>query len=706
MIMQIVRRVTTGLALLLAIASMPFSYAQELKKVTIEEATPGSREYWKIVPQSLPVVGVAPSGVLLHLQEGIYAQGLDIKTRLLKWEHVGGRGNFTPFSERVLAGWVDNDYVLYDYLDSKVVARYSVDRDKWSTQAVAPNGSYMMLSDRKNIAVMVPGGTPYQLTQDGSFDVTYGIEVHRSEFGISGGLFISPDSRYVAFYRNDQSDVEPYPIVRVNSHIAVHDPIKYPMAGRKSERVTIGIYDTQAGTIQYLETGAPYDRFFTNIAWAPDSRSLLIDEVERSQQVTHLREYDVTSGRLLRTLIEERNPKYIEPREPIHFLSDGRFVRLSRVDGYSHFYLYSREGKLLRQITRGAWEVKELLGIDEHAGKIYFTSNKDYIIGQDLYSVNLEGGASVRLTEGEGWHSVTMSDDYKLFLDNFSNLNTPGVSTLVSLESGEKKEILRAEDPLVAYEKPVVELGSLKSDSGDDLYYKLTRPATLEAGKKYPVVLYVYGGPHSQLVNDSWRGLRMGWDTYMASQGYVVFTLDNRGTAHRGMGFESITHRQLGTVEMADQMKGIEYLKGLPYVDSDRIGVYGWSFGGFMTTNLILTYPETFKVGVAGGPVMDWSYYEVMYGERYMDTPEENPEGYAKNNLIKRAGDLKGRLLLIHGGVDPVVLWQHSQLFLQAAVKAVTLPDYMVYPMDEHNVRGQDRVHLHKVICRYFEDHL
>lgn len=701
-----IRRVVKGLALMLAIAGVQLSYGQELRKTTIEEATPGSREYWKIVPQSLPVVGVAPSGVLLHLQDGLYAQGVDIKTRLLKWEDVGGRGDFTPFAERILAGWVDDHYILFDHFDMKEVVRYTIDRDKWTTQVVAPNGGYMMLSDGKNIAVVVPGGEPYQLTQDGSLDITYGIEVHRSEFGINGGIFISPDSRYVAYYRNDQSDVESYPIVRINAQIAKHDPIKYPMAGRKSERVTIGIYDTQKGNIRYLETGAPVDRFFTNIAWAPDCRTLLIDEVDRSQQVTHLREYDVQSGKMVRTLLEERHAKYIEPREPVHFLSDGRFVRLSRVDGYHHFYLYSRDGHLIRQITKGEWEVKELLGIDEKSQKIYFISNKDYIIGQDLYSVSLEGGDITRLTEGDGWHNVAVSDDYKLFYDHFSNLDTPGITTVVSLETGKRKELLRADDPLKEFEKPVVELGSIKSSHGDDLYFKLTRPATLERGKKYPVVLYVYGGPHSQLVNDTWRGLRMGWDIYMASQGYVVFTLDNRGTAYRGMDFESITHRQLGTVEMEDQMKGIEFLKGLPFVDSDRIGVYGWSFGGFMATNLMLSHPETFKVGVAGGPVMDWSYYEVMYGERYMDTPQENPEGYAKSNLIKRAGDLKGRLLLIHGGVDPVVLWQHSQLFIQASVKAGTLPDYMIYPMDEHNVRGQDRVHLHKVISRYFEDHL
>ena len=701
-------RVAGFVALLpLLLSATEEGMAQELQPITIEQATPGSLQYSLLLPERLSVLGVLDEGLLLYERDGVYLTTGKGKELLLPFSAVGGEGSFRYLSSGKLAGFVGEDWVVWDYVGRKVLYRFSYDRMRWRHYQPAHSGAYLMLSDGKNMAILYPGGEPQVLTTDGSFDIAYGTSVHRNEFGIKGGLFPSPDDRYVAFYCNDQSRVEEYPIVRMNSSLAYVDPIKYPMAGRASEQVQVGIYDTRSGKVVYLQTGKPVDRFFTNIAWSLDSKRLYIDEVERSQEETHLRAYDVASGQPLGTLLTEENERYIEPQTPICWLQDGSFVRLSRVDGYNHFYHYTAEGKLIRQVTSGQWEVKELAAVDEQKGYLYFISNKDYPIGQDLYRVPIKGGKVERITKDNGWHAVEVSPNGRFAYDAFSNLNTPNRCQLFSLEQQPTSTtLLTAADPLARYYRPTVELGSMPTEEGIPLYYKLTRPATLESGKKYPVVLYVYGGPHSQLVTDKWRGLRMGWDTYMAQQGYVVLTLDNRGTANRGMDFESVIHRQLGTIEMQDQMLAVDYLRSLPYVDSERIGVYGWSFGGFMTTNLMLTYPDVFKVGVAGGPVMNWAYYEVMYGERYMDTPQENPAGYEKNNLIKRASDLKGRLLLIHGGVDPVVLWQHSQLFIQAAVKSGTLLDYMVYPMDEHNVRGQDRVHLHRIICRYFDDHL
>lgn len=694
--------------LLAIVASTASVTAQETKeKWTIEEATPGSFQYSMLMPAQSHSLNLVDEGLLMLEEDGLYAEGVEGRKLIATREALGATPYYMHYKGSMLCANEGNDWVLWDYKQQKELYRYTFDRKKWSHFVTTPQGDYALASDGQNIAVVVPGKEPQLLTNDGSFDITYGVAVHRNEFGIDGGLFPSPDGRYFAFYRNDQSDVEPYPIVQMNDHIAQHAPIKYPMAGRRSERVNVGIYDSHTGLVTYLQTGAPYDRFFTNIAWTPDSKRLLIDEVERSQAETNLREYDVVTSQLVRTLLTECHPKYIEPSAPVRFLKNGRFIRLSRIDGYNHLYLYSREGRLIRQLTKGPWEIINLMGVDERGGYVYFTSNKDYTIGEDLYRVSINHAQVERITEGDGTHFVWLSPDFSIAYDRFSNIDTPKIERLISLRGERKvKELLHAEDPIAHKYRPTVELGKLKSAAGDDLYYKMTRPAELEPGKHYPVVVYVYGGPHSQLVTDSWRGLRMGWDTYMAQEGYIVFTIDNRGTSNRGMDFESATHRQLGKVEMEDQMVGIDYLRSLPYVDSDRIGVYGWSFGGFMATNLMLTYPEVFKVGVAGGPVMNWAYYEIMYGERYMDTPQENPQGYQESNLIDRAGDLQGRLLLIHGGVDPVVVWQHSQLFLQAAVKASTLPDYMIYPMDEHNVRGQDRVHLHKVICRYFEDHL
>lgn len=660
------------LLLTLLLLLPPLVMAQSKRPFTIEEATPGASAYWQLVPQ-------IPESVAAELPEPLQL----INGTIYFKEEVN-----TPH---------------------RALIPMEAEDGEWREKLLSPCGSYQVLLGNYNIGIKRANEKAEQLSSDGSLDIVYGEAAHRNEFGIDRGVFFSPTGRYFAFYRIDQSRVEPYPIVRIKEDNAHYDPIKYPMAGRESQRVTIGIYDTVKRQLTYLQTGTPEDRYFTNLSWDPSEKILYIDEVNRAQNCNELVAYDIETGEALRTLLVECNEKYIEPSTPIYFLPDesGHFVRLSRVDGYTHAYLYDHEGHLLRQLTEGKWEIIEHLGCDPDAQYFYFLSNKDYPIGRDAYRVPLAGGAVERLTQGNGSHSVRISNDYRYMLDTFSNLHTPKSGTLISLgDTPIHQKLYQLQSPLTEIDLPEVRVGVLSSDAGDDLYFKMTLPAYREPNTQYPVILYVYGGPHSQLVTDSWRSLRMGWDSYMAQQGYIVFTLDNRGTSNRGMDFESITHRQLGTIEMQDQMKGIEYLRSLPFVDSERIGVYGWSFGGFMTTNLMLTHPETFKVGVAGGPVMDWSYYEIMYGERYMDTPEENPEGYKANRLTDRVGDLEGRLLLIHGGVDPVVVWLHSQRFLTEAIKAKKLVDYMIYPQDEHNVRGEDRVHLHRTIVRYFEDHL
>ena len=267
--------------------------------------------------------------------------------------------------------------------------------------------------------------------------------------------------------------------------------------------------------------------------------------------------------------------------------------------------------------------------------------------------------------------------------------------------------LLTAKNPYEGYEMPDIEVGTLKAADGKtDLYYRIIKPANFDPAKKYPAIIYVYGGPHAQMITNGWMNAARGWDLYMANKGYIMFSLDNRGSSNRGLEFENATFRQLGIEEGKDQVKGVEYLRSLPYVDGNRIGVHGWSFGGHMTTALMLRYPEIFKVGVAGGPVIDWGYYEVMYGERYMDTPQSNPEGYRQCNLKNLAGNLKGHLLIIHDDHDDTCVPQHTLSFMKACVDARTYPDLFIYPTHKHNVQGRDRVHLHEKITRYFEDYL
>lgn len=694
--------------------------AQSPQPLTLDDVIPGGRTWWDHQPEMPRVMGVIPEGALIYEGDRIVAKNGNNTTPILtsaEWQAMSGSSlqslpaTYPVGSGSYLQATVGDDIYFIDYRSKKLVSHYTISRQTYGEVHPSPNADYLMLTDEYNLYIAKPGDTePRAIADDASPDIVYGQAAHRSEFGIDGGVFFSPSGRYVAFYRIDQSNVSPYPIVRMEDPIAKHSPIKYPMAGRASQHVTIGIYDTATGKTTYLETGAPEDRYFTNLSWTPDEKYLYIDEVSRDQETCQLKRYNISTGLSEATVLTESNERYIEPQRKIEFVPTrpNLFVRLSRVNGFDHLYLYNTSGELVRRLTDGEWEVMEFWGIDPAGKYAYFSANKEHPTQSDLYRVLLKNGRLERLTTGDGTHSVQLSNDYSLAYDAFSSISVPGIATVLELGKKVKAHVLQSCDlPRDLYMRPVVELGSIKAADGvTDLYYKITRPNSLEKGRRYPVIVYVYGGPHAQLVTNSWRSLRYNWDTYMAEQGYVVFTLDNRGSANRGHAFESVIHRQLGVCEMADQMKGVEYLASLPYTDMDRLGVHGWSFGGFMTTNLMLSHNDAFKVGVAGGPVMDWRYYEVMYGERYMDTPDENPEGYAQSDLTTRAQDLKGRLLLIHGAVDPVVVWQNSQDFVNNAIKSRVLTDYMIYPGHEHNVIGPDRVHLYMTITRYFNDFL
>lgn len=539
--------------------------------------------------------------------------------------------------------------------------------------------------------------------------ILYGEAVHQREFGIEKGTFWSPDGNKLAFYRMDQSMVAPYPIVTITEKKAQVAPLRYPMAGDASHHVTLGVYDLATRSITYMKSEGDPEHYLTNIAWSPDSKSIFMAEVNRAQTRSDVNQYDVATGKQLKTLFTEQDDKYIEPTYPMVFLpnSNQEFIWLSRTDGFNHIYIGNITQGKLRQVTSGAWEVTAFKGFSKDGKKIFFEATKASPLEMRLYSVGIDGSKLTDLTPDKGVHNTQLNASATSFIDIYSSTIVPRNIQLRTASGKLIKTLLSAPDPTKGYRMPEIELGTLTSTDGTtELHYRLIKPLDFDPNKKYPVVVYVYGGPHAQLVTNSWMAGARGWDIYMAQKGYVIFTLDNRGSANRGRDFEQAIHRRVGTIEMEDQMRGVDFLLEQAWVDRERIGVYGWSFGGFMTTNLMLTHSDIFKVGVAGGPVMDWSRYEIMYGERYNDAPNENPEGYKANNLTLRAKDLKGRLLLIHGAVDPVVVWQHAQAFVEQAIKARTYPDCMYYPTHEHNVSGVDRVHLNTTIARYFEDFL
>lgn len=610
--------------------------------------------------------------------------------------------------------------ILVDFKQKKIVWQDSIagqTANDWNSVSKAT--AYV---EGDQLFVVDANEQKHQLSTDGSREIVYGQSVHRNEFGIEKGTFWSPDGQRLAFYRMDQSMVTDYPQVDIFPRSASYEPDKYPMAGMTSHKVTVGVYDLQSDKTVYLQAGDPTDRYFTNIAWSPDSKIIYMFELNRGQNDCRLVSYDAASGAKIavigsplatggtQELYRETSDKYVEPLHPIQFLpwDETKFIMQSQKDGYNHLYLFDKSGKELRQITKGPWVVMDVLGFNKKQKTIIIKANKEHPLHHRLYSVNMKGETR-QLETVDGVHSGVLSPSGNYLIDRFSTPTRPRVIDVVDLtkKNPVHTNLLEAEDPWTGYEQPIFECGSIKAADGvTDLYYRMVKPYNFDPQKKYPTVVYVYGGPHANNVQASWHWASRPWETYMSQKGYIVFILDNRGSQYRGRDFEQATFHQLGQIEMQDQMKGVEYLKSLPYVDMNRLGVHGWSFGGFMTISLMTNYPEVFKVGVAGGPVIDWKWYEVMYGERYMGTPENNPEGYAKSSLIDKAKNLKGKLQIITGYNDNTVVPQHCLSFLDACIKAGTQPDFFAYPGEEHNMRGHASVHLHERITQYFDDYL
>lgn len=575
---------------------------------------------------------------------------------------------------------------------------------------VTPSGKGLVAYTKgNNLYYVDANGNEFAVTRDEDTDIVNGQSVSRNEFGINGGIFWSPDGRKLAFYRKDESEVGTFPLLDINSRTGTLREIKYPMAGMKSEQVSLGVYDIATGRTVFMDvTDFGREQYLTNIAWGPESDFVYIQVLDRTQKNMRLNVYCAKTGDYVKTLLEEKNEKYVEPLTPIVFLENdpSKFIyRTNNRDGYFNLYLVDAEsGRTVRRITPVDADV-ELAGQD---GKnVYYTSAEVSPVENHLFKVELKSGKKTRLTGEEGWHRVSLSKDMKYFVDNYSSLRVPRVILLTDTDGRVRKELLRAEDPTRDYNFGEITMGTVRSADGKyDNYYRLVKPSDFDPAVKYPVIVYVYGGPHSQMVRDSWQGELRRWEMYMAQHGYVVFVMDNRGTSNRGAEFEKAIYGRCGQAEMDDQMEGIKFLKSLPYVDADRIGVHGWSYGGFMTITLITNHPEVFKVAVAGGPVIDWKWYEVMYGERYMGSPHTNAGGYAATSLIGKARELKGKLLICQGAVDGTVVWEHSLSFIRECIKNNVQVDYFPYPCAEHNVMGKDRIHLMQKVTDYFEDYL
>lgn len=560
----------------------------------------------------------------------------------------------------------------------------------------------------KNNLYVNRSGKTIAVTNDSNENIINGQAVHRNEFGIEGGIFPAPNSASVAFYRMDQTMVADYPIIDWSVTPALNHNIKYPMAGQTSHEVTLGVFDIKNQTTTFLKIDGEKDQYLTAITWSPDSKYIFVGVLNREQNHLKMNQYDAATGNFIKTIFEETDSKYVEPQHPLVFFpnSNTDFIWQSQRTGYNHLFHYSLEKGLVSQITKGDWLVTDILGFNEKKKEIYFASTKETPLERHLYKINWANFKMQRLDNAEGVHTGILSSDGNYLYDAYSNADTPRIVNIINTNTFKTNTILTSENPLKKYQRPEIKNVSLKADDGTPLYGKIILPTDFDSNKKYPVIVYLYNGPHLQLVTNTFPASGNLWYEYMAQNGYIIFTMDGRGSANRGMKFEQAVFRNLGTTEMNDQMKGVDYLKSLPYVDAERMGIHGWSFGGFMTTSFMLRHPEVFKVGVAGGSVIDWKMYEIMYGERYMDTPQENPQGYAAANLLDKVQNLKGKLLMIHGAQDDVVVWQHSVKFLKSAVDNGIQLDYFMYPGHPHNVIGKDRVHLMQKVTDYFDQYL
>ncbi|MGP1526462.1 MAG: DPP IV N-terminal domain-containing protein [Candidatus Cryptobacteroides sp.] len=655
----------------------------------------------------------ANEGKILTMEETILSKSIRPETAYFSWQ-----------SENNLIMIKNSQSFSVDLATGKAVLTESNDNQN---SIVPPEAENIKWSNNNSIAYTIGQNLYFsdsennrKLVAKGDSNISFGQSVSRNEFGISDGIFWSPDNSLIAFYRKDESLVTDFPLIDITTRTGSLKNLKYPMNGMDSEKTDLGIYTIADSSVIYIKVDDfEYDRYLTNISWSPDSRFILIQILDRSQKHLRLNMYRATDGSFVKTLLTEDNDKYVEPLDPVYFLKNSwQFIyRTANRDGYRNLYLCDTTGKVRRLTTTNA----DVRYIGNDGTNVYYTSAEISPVESHLFSISIKKakggkasfaefskiGTPVRHTFEPGWHNITFSPDYKYFIDSYSSFNLPFKAILKSCGNKFEKVITASYYPLSDYATGEVEIGTVPSADGKySNWYRLLRPKDFDPSKKYPLILYVYGGPHSQLVKNTWLGNIRLWEMYMAQRGYIVYVQDNRGTENRGLEYEQAIHKQCGQVEMADQLVGIEMLKSLPYVDSTRIGVHGWSYRGFMTISLMTNFPEIFKVGVAGGPVIDWKWYEIMYGERYMETEATNADGFRRTSLMKKVNDLKGKLLICQGAVDNTVLWQHSLNFVQECIRQQVQLDYFPYPIAEHNVYGKYRVHLMNKVTLYFDENL
>lgn len=704
----------------LAVVAAPAS-AQEKKMFTPEDASYNNRALYASRPNQLKWVGNTDNYMKVEGKNIKMFTAKGKETILLSLDQLNGyahQAGIDSLRRIPQLTWTDASNAYFYAMGKNGLAINTLDLKNGNVKQIVSlpqeSENQTICEATMNVAYTI-GNNLYVAIGDKQIQITdnpehviAGQSVHRNEFAIDGGIFWSPDGSQLAYYSMDESMVTDYPLVDITQRTATETPIKYPMAGMTSHQVTLHVYNMVTGKDLIVMTGEPVEQYLTAITWNPDNKRIYIGVLNRGQNDLKFNEYSTITGNFIQTIFEDTDEQFVEPQGPAYFLPGNadQFIWKAQRDGFYHLYLYTISKHDVKQLTKGDFVITDFCGFSADGKNIYYRSTEVSPLERHFYVQNIKSGKVAKITKEHGTHTVTPSASGKYFLDAYTSTDVPFNTDLQDANGKMLSRLHEAENPLKDYNIGTTEIGTLKSEDGQTLYTRLIKPYNFDASKKYPVIVYVYGGPHAQLITDEWTAGAGIYLNYLAQEGFLVFTLDNRGSADRGEAFEQCIHRQCGQLEMRDQMVGIEWLKTLPYVDADRIGSDGWSYGGFMSTSLKINHPEVFKVSVAGGPVLDWKYYEIMYGERYMDTPQENPEGYELTSLENKTDKLEGKLLMIHCTTDPVVMWQHSLVFVENCIHNGKQLDYFVYPGHDHNVYGMDRAHLITKITQYFKDNL
>jgi dipeptidyl-peptidase-4 len=576
---------------------------------------------------------------------------------------------------------------------------------------ISPDGRYVSFVRNHNLwLVSVADGKEHAFTEGGTGEVRKGELdwVYPEELEITTAYWWAPDSSAIAYFEMDERKVAKYPLVDFSSPTGDAEEEPYPPAGGGNPIVRVFVVPVGGGEAHAMDTGENTDIYIARVDWLTDSKHLAIQRLNRQQTVLDLLIADATNGQT-RTALTETDQYWINISNDLHFLKDGkRFLWSSERTGYRHLYLYDLEGKQLAQITKGDWEVSAVDAVDEGKGMVYFTGTAKSPLERHLYRVSLDGSAISRITIHNGTHGVNMAPDASAFVDTYSDVMTPPRQDLARADGS----LLRAIDEnkvseLAEYHLSAPQFLSVKSHDGMPLNAVMIKPPDFDASKKYPVLVFTYGGPHAQVVLNAWGGNTALWHQSMAQKGYIIFSLDNRGSAGRGHLFEEPIHYRLGAQELSDQLDGVAYLKSLTYVDGQRIGIWGWSYGGHMTLHAMFEAAGTFKAGFAGGPVTDWHFYDSIYTERYLGLLPQNEHGYRESSPIDKAAGLKGKLLIAHGTGDDNVHFANTLSLINELIDLGKYAEVMPFPGRGHGVSDPAaRKVLMNRVTQFFLDNL